>query len=85
MKAITHLIRPLTSERFDASVASKLLYAAGLLVLVLSILKVTSLELSESQLFFGLLISSCVVVQIMMAGMLLEIYGRLPAKQGDDR
>lgn len=85
MNVITHLVRPLTSDAFDASVASKLLYAAALLVFVLSVLKVTSLELSEPQLLFGLLLSGCVMGQVMLAGLLLEVHGRLGARQGNDR
>jgi len=85
MNAITRLTRPLTSDTFDASVASKVLYAAGLLIFVLSVLKVTRLELSEWQLFFGLLLSIGVMVQIVLAGLLLEVHGRLAARQGDDQ
>ena len=85
MDALTRLARPLTDDRFDTSVASKFLYVAGLLLFVLSVLKVTSLRLSEAQLFFGLLLICCVSMQMLIAGLLLEIYGRPSARRGDEQ
>jgi len=83
MNAIARLARRLTSDRFDASIGSKLLYGGALLIFVLGVLKLTRLGLTEVQLVFGLLLSICVTMQVIVAGMLLEMKGRLSGLSGE--
>ncbi|MCY3019267.1 MAG: hypothetical protein NTW87_09605 [Planctomycetota bacterium] len=77
------LWRPLTSESRDASAGSIFLYAAGLLVFVLSTLEIASLRLTEAQLVLGLLVSICVTMQFIVLGMLVEVRCRLHAAGTD--
>ena len=53
------------------------MYAGGIGIFMLSVLKIADLQLSETQLFFGLLLIVCVTIQMMVGGMLLGIHGRL--------
>jgi len=53
------------------------MYAGGIGIFMLSILKIAHLQLTESQLFFGLLLVVCVTMQMIVGGMLLGILGRL--------
>lgn len=71
---------PLTSEARDTVVGSVFLYVAGVLVLVLSVLKLASLQLTEAQLMLGLLAALCAAMQLIVMGLLLEIRGRLRAR-----
>ena len=53
------LCRKLTSDRFDANIARGTCFSVAGLVLVLSFWKITQLDLSEAQLYFGLLLTLC--------------------------
>ena len=79
------LRRSLTSESNDASIGSKLLYVAGLVIFVISTLRMASLGLTEGQLLFGLLLVICVTMQMILGGLLLEMGGRLPQAEKDRR
>ena len=78
------LRRPLSTDARDASVGSKFLYAAGLLVFVLSTLKIASLHVTEAQLVLGLLAAVCAGMQLIVMGLLLEIRSRLQERKTDN-
>jgi uncharacterized membrane protein len=80
MNAITRLVRPVTADATESTVGSKVFYAAGLIVFVLGVLKMAKLGLSEVQLVFGVLLVVGVAMQMMIAGVVLDIRGRLAAR-----
>ena len=67
----------LTSDSQASTIGSIIMYAGGIGIFMLSVLKIADLQLSETQLFFGLLLIVCVTMQMMVGGMLLGIHGRL--------
>jgi hypothetical protein len=67
---ITHKI---TSDTFDTKLGQAVCFITSVLVLVLSMWKLTRLDLSESQLFFGVLLSGCVPLLCVVVGLLLPI------------
>jgi len=77
--------RRLTSESQDSSAASKVLYAAGLAVFVLSTLRVSSLRLDEAQLVLAVLVIIGVTMQCLISGLLLEIHSGLKAEEERER
>ena len=66
-----------TSESRAASIGSIIMYIGGIAICILSILRMTDLQLNESQLIFGLLLIICVTMQMFVGGMLLNVLGRL--------
>jgi hypothetical protein len=68
----------LSSERFDARIAMPLIWGVGLLILVLGTYKVASFPLSESELFFGLLLVLILCLQTIMAGILVGLVAKNP-------
>jgi hypothetical protein len=71
---ITHsLSREITNDVFDRKLGQVASFVAGALVLVLSLGKLTRLELTEEQLFFGVLISLVVPLLLVVIGLLLPI------------
>ncbi len=79
---IRALLKPIGAEAKDASMASKLYYAMGLLIGLLSGWKLCSLTLTEAQLFLGLLLVICVTLLTILVGLVLELHGRLEADPG---
>ncbi|MBT3381950.1 MAG: hypothetical protein HN742_43225 [Lentisphaerae bacterium] len=71
--------RPVTTERLDASIGSKMAYGAGAVVSGVGMLKIAGLELTEHQLMFGLLLVTGVALQLVVLGMALEVRGQLLA------
>jgi hypothetical protein len=67
------LRKQVSTDARDASVCSKLLYASGLAIFVLSTLKIASLQVTEAQLVLGLLAAVCASMLTVMMGLLLEI------------
>ena len=65
--------RRLSSDVFDRKLGQVACFGAGLLVLALSLWKVTRLDLTEAQLFFGVLLSLIVPLLCMIMGLLLPI------------
>ncbi len=63
----------ITSDSFDAKLAQAASFFAGVLVLALSFWKLTRLDLSEAQLFFGVLLSLCPPLLLMVVGLLLPV------------
>ena len=81
LKAIVNALRrPLSSDARDASVCSKFMYAASVLVFALSTLKIASLQLTEGQLVLGLLVACCLTMQMIVMGLLIEVRSRLNNK-----
>ena len=71
----------ITSESRDLSIGSIIMYAGGIGIFTLSILKMGKLHLTETQLFFGLLLVVCVMMQMVVGGMLLGVLGRISSVQ----
>ena len=83
MKFLLQLLRkPVVSEKVGAQLASSVAYGASALLLVLSLFKVTKLGLTETQLFFGILLIFAVSIQLAFAGLLVEIYWELKKQRG---
>lgn len=70
---IQSLSREITHDAFDRTLGSVACFVAGVLVLVLSFWKLTRLELTEAQLFLGVLISLVVPLLLIVIGLLLPI------------
>ncbi len=62
-----------TDNLFDARLGQVVCFIAGVLVLALSLWKLTRLELTEAQLFFGVLLSLAVPLLFIVIGLLLPI------------
>lgn len=63
----------ISSDAFDKRLGQVVCFVAGGLVLVLSMWKLTRLGLSEAQLFFGVLLSLCVPLLLVIVGLVLPI------------
>jgi uncharacterized membrane protein len=63
----------ISSDAFDRRLGQVVCFVAGLVMLVVSIWKLTRLDLSEAQFFFGLLLSLCVPLLLVIVGLLLPI------------
>ena len=74
MNAITKLLgRPLCSDLLVAKIAQIACYVIAIGIFVLAILKLTTLTLTEQQLFFGILQVLAVVLMMICAGSLVRI------------
>ena len=73
--------RRFASESVCFKIASIVCYSSGLFVFIVAILKMTTFGLSETQLFFGVLLILCVMVQMMSLGMMWEVYRWLKTNQ----
>lgn len=67
----------ITSDAWDGRLGQLVCFLAGVLVLVLSLWKLTRLELTEAQLFFGVLLSLAVPLLFIVVGLLLPISAAL--------
>ena len=74
-----------SDEALDASIGAKLLYVAGLLLFVIGMLKIGSLGLDERQLPLALLLIIAVSLQIIVAGLLIDLRGRFDSNQAETR
>ena len=63
--------RTVSSEAFDAKLGQGVCFAGSMVMLVASLWKLTQLELSEAQFFFGMLLSLCVPLLLIIVGMVL--------------
>ena len=70
-----------TSEPRALIIGSIIMYAGGIGLFALSILKMGTLHLTETQLFLGLLLVVCVMMQMVVGGMLLGVLGRISGVQ----
>ncbi len=62
-----------SGEVFDARLGQVLCFVAGVLILALSLWKLARLELTEAQLFLGVLLSLVVPLLFIVIGLLLPI------------
>ncbi|WP_166829657.1 hypothetical protein [Thalassoroseus pseudoceratinae] len=67
------LHRPLTSVTLDAKAGQLVSWFAALLVLILGFYKVVRLPLSETELFFGLLLVATVSLLCVLIGLVLPL------------
>ena len=70
--------RQITSDSFDLNLVRVASFIAAAVVLTLSIWKLTRLELTEKELFFGILLSLIIPFQLIVLGLLLPL--SMPAK-----
>ena len=63
--------RTISSDEFDTKLGQGTCFVASIVVLAVSFWKLTQLELSEAQLFFGLLLSFCTPLLLVIIGLLL--------------
>jgi uncharacterized membrane protein YiaA len=63
----------ITNNAFDVRAVQLACFVAGVLVLTLSLWKLTRLDLNAAQLFFGVLLSPCVPLLLIIMGLLLPV------------
>ena len=63
----------ISSDAFDTRLGQVVCFVAGVLWLVVSIWKLTRFDLSEAQFFFGLLLSFCVPLLLVIVGLVLPM------------
>jgi hypothetical protein len=73
MTFLRRLNRKFTSDSFDAHTGQYVSWAVSILVLVLGIYKLTSLPLTETELFFGTLLVFAVMLLVWCLGLLTPI------------
>jgi hypothetical protein len=78
------LNRSLTSTSFDAKAAQTACWACSLIVMVTGILKLTRLQLTEAELFFGILLVMAVTILGIIAGLLMPIVEFIARKQKEE-
>ncbi len=71
----------ITSDRFDSGLGQLACWFSSVLMLALGFFKLASLPLTESELFFGLLLVLAVALLGVILGMLLRIERKLQASQ----
>ena len=77
---IAHLMtRRITSDSFDLNFVRAACFAGAAFVLALSFWKLTRLELTEAQLFFGILLSTITPLLFIVLGLLFP--GSIAAKK----
>jgi hypothetical protein len=64
----------ITDDAFDMRLAQRACFVVSALVLGISFRKLTRLDLTESQLFFGVLLSSATPLLFIVIGLLLPIW-----------
>ncbi len=77
MRIAKMFTRQLSSVDFDAGMGQLACWAASLLMLVLGVFKLVALPLTETELFFGVLIVLAVALLGVNLGMLVRIDGKL--------
>jgi len=73
MRITQTLGRRLSSDRFDAGMGQLASWCVSILVLALGFLKLAALPLTETELFFGVLLVLAVALLIWNVGMLVRI------------
>jgi hypothetical protein len=73
MRIVRALGRKLSSDRFDAGMGQISCWGVSILVLVLGLLKLAALPLTETELFFGLMLVFAVALLAWNLGMLVRI------------
>lgn len=72
-KLIRSMSRPLTSSEFDAKAGQVVCWLTSGAALVLGFLKLTRLETTETELFFGVLLLIAVALLGILIGLVLPI------------
>ena len=65
--------RRVSSDGFDLRLGQAACFVVSVVVFALSIWKFTRLDLTEAQLFFGVLLSGCVPLLCVVVGLLLPV------------
>ena len=65
--------RNVTSTRFDVKIAQWVLWSIALMIIVGGIYELTRFQLTEYQLFVGILLVLAVSLQVILGGLLLPI------------
>jgi len=73
--------RNLTSTGFDAKMAKMACWICSAVVMVAGILKLARLQLTESELFFGILLVLAVAILFIILGLLMPIVEYVAQKQ----
>ena len=73
----------ITSNEFDAGIGQLACWLVAILVLALGFLKLASLALTETELFFGLMLVLAVALLGVNLGMLLRIDSKLRKRDGN--
>lgn len=85
---MTNLIRScfrnLTTSRFDAKAAQAACWICSLLVLVVGVLKLTRLQLTETELFLSILLVLAVAILCLITGLLMPIVEYVSQKKNTD-
>jgi hypothetical protein len=76
--------RNLTSTGFDAKAAQIACWICSLIVMVAGILKLTRLQLTEAELFIGVLVVMAVTILCIIAGLLMPIVEFVAQQQRDE-
>ncbi|MDO8502731.1 MAG: hypothetical protein Q7S20_12890 [Gemmatimonadaceae bacterium] len=63
----------ISSDAFDRRLGQVVCFVAGVVMVVVSLWKLTRLDLSEAQFFFGVLLSLCVPLLLVIVGLVLPI------------
>ena len=63
----------ISSDAFDRRLGQVVCFIAAVVTLVVSLWKLTRLDLSEAQFFFGMLLSLCVPLLLVIVGLVLPI------------
>lgn len=71
-----------TSDSRVAGIGSIIIYIGGIVFFILACRKMVGLNLNETQLILGVLLTVCATMLMIVVGMLLEILGRLSADSG---
>jgi hypothetical protein len=72
------------SDRLETTVLPVLIYLAALVFLVLAMNKLSTLTLSESESFFGILLVLVVGLLMVAIGMMTQLLASLKKTQGAD-
>lgn len=73
MRIVRAFERKVSSDHFDAGIGQLLSWSVSILVLVLGVFKLATLPLTETELFFGLMLVFAVALLAWNLGMLVRI------------
>jgi hypothetical protein len=74
MNAITRFFgHAVSSDAFDVKLGQGVCFVAAVIVCFVSMWKLTQVDLSEAQFYFGLLLSLCVPLLLVIVGLVLPM------------
>lgn len=82
LRPIRLLKGQVSRTKFDVGVAQAAMFVGGVAIMMLGIRKLARLELTETELFFGVLLVMVLALQLILAGMLLPLTARGERKSG---